>query len=141
MLRYRPSRPLVSATVGVLVALVFYVSLAASVALWAVVVAAAVSGVGVEVFSVLWASALQHYIPAERLSRVAAYDSLGSFAFIPLGLIAAGPLATALGGIHPALWAMVAIMGVPSVLVLLVPDLWRLGPPKQLPEPELAVLP
>jgi hypothetical protein len=38
-------------------------------------------------------------------------------------------------------WAMVAIMGVPSVLVLLVPDIWRLGPPKQLPEPELAVLP
>jgi hypothetical protein len=56
MLRNRPSRPLVSATVGVLVALVFYVSLAASVPLWAVVVAATISGVGVEVFSVLWAS-------------------------------------------------------------------------------------
>jgi MFS family permease len=141
MLRYRPSRPLVSATIGVLVALVFYVSLAAGIALWAVAVAAVVSGVGVEVFSVLWESALQHYIPAERLSRVAAYDSLGSFAFIPLGLIAAGPLATAVGGLHPALWAMVGIMGLPTVLVLLVPDIWRLGPPRQLPEPELAVLP
>jgi MFS family permease len=136
MLRYRPNRPLVSATVGVLVALVFYVSLASSAELWLVVVAAAVSGIGVEVFSVLWSSALQHYIPPERLSRVAAYDSLGSFAFIPLGLIAAGPLATALGGVHNALWASVAIMGVPTLLVLAVPDIWRLRAPTARAEPD-----
>jgi MFS family permease len=135
MLRYRPNRPLVSATVAVLVALVFFISLAASVALWVVIVAAAVAGIGVEVFSVLWASALQHHIPAERLSRVAAYDSLGSFAFIPVGLALAGPAVTAFGGVHNALWAAVAVMGVPTLLVLAVPDIWRLGPPAQLPEP------
>jgi MFS family permease len=129
MLRYRPARPLVSATVAVLVGLVFFASLAASVALWVVIVAAAVSGLCVEIFSVLWASSLQHHIPAERLSRVAAYDSLGSFAFIPIGLVLAGPAVTAFGGVHHALWAAVAIMGVPTVLVLAVPDIWRLGPP------------
>jgi MFS family permease len=134
MLRYRPRRPLVSATVGVLVGLVFFVSFAASVALWAVIVAAAVSGVGVEVFSVLWASALQHHIPAARLSRVAAYDSLGSFAFIPVGLALAGPAVTVFGGVHNALWAAIAIMGVPTLLVLVVPDIWRLGPPATAPE-------
>jgi MFS family permease len=115
------------ATVAVLVGLVFFVSLAASFALWAVIVAAVVAGVGIEVFAVLWASALQHYIPADKLSRVAAYDSLGSFAFIPVGLALAGPAVTVFGGVHPALWAAVAVMGVPTVLVLAVPDIWRLG--------------
>jgi MFS family permease len=141
MLRYRPPRPLVSATVAVLVGLVFFVALAASVALWVVIVAAAVAGVGVEVFSVLWASALQHYIPAERLSRVAAYDSLGSFAFIPVGLALAGPAVTAFGGVHNALWAAVAIMGVPTMLVLAVPDIWRLGPATAAPELDVVPVP
>jgi MFS family permease len=127
MLRYRPARPLVSATMSIFLSLSFFVLLAVAAPLWAISVAAAASGIGIEVFSVLWASALQHYIPPARLSRVSAYDSLGSIAFTPIGLALAGPLATALGGVHRAMWAAVVVAAVPTALVLLVPDIWRIG--------------
>jgi MFS family permease len=132
MLRYRPARPMVSATFGVLVGLAMFSLLAVAAPLWAIVVAAAGAGIGVEVFSVLWASALQQHIPASRLSRVAAYDTLGSIAFSPVGLAIAGPVAGSFGGVHHAMWAVVAAIGVPSLLVLGVPDIWRL---RRQPEP------
>jgi MFS family permease len=127
MLRYRPARPMVSATLGVLIGLSLFSLLAVAAPLWAIVVAAGGTGIGIEVFSVLWASALQQHIPAGTLSRVAAYDTLGSIAFSPIGLAIAGPIAIALGGVHHAMWGVVATIGVPTVLVLAVPDIWRLG--------------
>jgi MFS family permease len=126
MLRYKPTRPLVTATVAILVALTLFVLLAAGAPLWTVVSAGAVTGVGIEVFSVLWATALQQHIPAALLARVSAYDSLGSIAFTPIGLALAGPVSTALGGVHPAMWAAVVLAAVPTALVLAVPDIWRL---------------
>jgi MFS family permease len=126
MLRYKPNRPLVSATLGVLVCLALFSLLAVAAPLWTVVIAAAATGVGIEVFSVLWASALQQHIPAARLARVSAYDLLGSIAFSPVGLALAGPVASAVGGVHHAMWVVVATVGVPTVLILAVPDVWRL---------------
>jgi hypothetical protein len=90
------------------------------------VVAAAVSGASLEIFDVLWESALQTHIPPDRLSRVSSYDSLGSFVFTPLGSGLAGPLAIALGSVHSATWLMVGAMAAPTFAVLLVPDVWRL---------------
>jgi hypothetical protein len=133
MLRYRPARPLVAATLAIILSITFFALLAAGAPLWAVAPTAALSGVGVEVFEILWASALQRYIPADRLSRVSAYDALGSLAFVPVGYAIAGPLASGLGGVHPALWAVVGAMTVPTLLILLVPDIWRLG---TTPEPD-----
>lgn len=56
-----------------------------------------VGGVATEQFEVAWDAGLQHHVPADRLARVYSYDALGSFAAIPLGQIAAGPLAAAFG--------------------------------------------
>ncbi|GAA4157517.1 MFS transporter [Gryllotalpicola daejeonensis] len=56
-----------------------------------------VGGLATEQFEVAWDAGLQHHVPADRLARVYSYDALGSFAAIPLGQIAAGPLATAFG--------------------------------------------
>ena len=42
-------------------------------------------------------TALQEQIPPELLSRVSAYDALGSYALGPVGTILAGPLALAVG--------------------------------------------
>ena len=77
-----------------------------------------VSGLAVAVFSVAWETALQEHIPGRLLSRVAAYDSLGSFVGIPLGTIAFGLLAShhdpgrvaVLGGIAYAAIAMLALL-------------------------------
>jgi hypothetical protein len=65
----------------------------------AVVVAAAafVMGVGIEIFAVCWDTTMQQQIPGNMLSRVYAYDMLGSVALIPVGFAVAGPIADAIG--------------------------------------------
>ncbi|GAA1083693.1 MFS transporter [Nocardiopsis metallicus] len=54
-------------------------------------------GVAVEQFSVAWEVSVQENIPPERLSRVYSYDALGSFVAMPVGQIAIGPVAKAIG--------------------------------------------
>lgn len=44
-----------------------------------------------------WETALAHHIPPHALSRVSAWDWMGSLALLPLGYALAGPLAAALG--------------------------------------------
>jgi MFS family permease len=81
-----------------------------------------IAGVSLEIFSILWAMAIQQNVPQEKLSRVSAYDALGSIVFIPLGLSLAGPVADAVG-LTNALWgagllgtaATVAALGVRDV--------------------------
>jgi MFS family permease len=55
------------------------------------------AGAGMEVFGIGWTTALQEHVPEEVLSRVFAYDALGSFVAIPVGQLLAGPLAQWLG--------------------------------------------
>ena len=63
----------------------------------AVAAAAFVSGVGLEVFAVCWDTTMQQQIPEQMLSRLYAYDALGSICLVPLGLAVIGPLADAIG--------------------------------------------
>ena len=60
-------------------------------------VAAFVAGLGIETFGVAWDVAMQSNIPADRLSRVYAYDWFGSLVFIPVGLALAGPVSALVG--------------------------------------------
>jgi hypothetical protein len=69
--------------------------------------------------------ALQQHIPLDKLSRVSAYDALGSFVFIPLGLTVAGPLAEAVGLTH-ALWIAAAVVTGASVGALSVREVREL---------------
>jgi predicted MFS family arabinose efflux permease len=62
-----------------------------------------IAGVSLEIFSILWAMAMQQNVPQDKLSRVSAYDALGSIVFVPLGLSLAGPVADAVG-LTNALW-------------------------------------
>ena len=96
-LRIRPGRPLVAAVLGMLLCGPLFVLLALTAPLPLIMAAAVVAGVGIEVFGVLWDTALQQHIPRERLSRVAAWDQLGSFVAIPIGLTIVGPISAALG--------------------------------------------
>ena len=112
-LRWRPQRPL-------LVSVLFLLPTAAEIACYAAVretalIAAVgfVAGLGLEVFGVNWITALQQHVPRQVLSRVSSYDALGSFVFIPLGLVIAGPLAAQLG-VTETLWLFLAI-GVASI--------------------------
>jgi hypothetical protein len=76
-----------------------------------------VAGVGGQLFSVLWNTALHTRVAPEALSRVSAYDVLGSIALAPLGEAAAGPLVEALGA-GPTLWLGAACIVAPTAAVL-----------------------
>ena len=122
MLRVRPGRPLLVAVAGLL----FYglpCALLAVEAQTAVIATAAfLAGVGLEIFGVLWDTALQEHVPRDRLSRVSAYDALGSFVAIPIGLTLAGPIAEAVGR-RETLVASALIVTATCLLQFLVPDI------------------
>jgi MFS family permease len=97
LLRFRPRRPLLVGCLALIPAAGFLFILATVHWTPAVCLAAFVGGIGLELFNVFWVTALQQHVPARVLSRVSSYDSLGSFVFIPLGLVLAGPAAAAFG--------------------------------------------
>ncbi|MEM1435545.1 MAG: MFS transporter [Pseudomonadota bacterium] len=90
-----------------------------------VAAAAFIGGVAGQIFAVLWYTTLQTEIPASMLSRVSAYDHLGSIALAPLGLVVGGVLYEAIGYRPTMLLAAAAII-VPTALVLLVPGVRQL---------------
>jgi MFS family permease len=138
MLRLRPRRLLLVATLGFLLTSPVMFGLGVPVPLAAVVVLAFVAGLGTETFGVLWDTSMQQEIPQDRLSRVYSYDALGSAALIPLGLAIAGPAADAFGT-KATLFAAGTISLTATLAVLLVPEvrtLRRRGP-VELPEPAL----
>ena len=56
-----------------------------------------VVGLGFGLFDTIWNSTVQHRIPAERVSRVSAWDWMGSLAGMPLGFALAGVLTETVG--------------------------------------------
>jgi len=121
MLRFRPRRILQAATLGMLLTIPFLLALAVPLPLVGVVAAAGLAGIGMEIFGILWDTAMQQEIPQEKLSRVSSYDALGSFVLIPLGLAAAGPIAEAIGT-RPTILGAAAISLTTTLAVLLVRD-------------------
>jgi MFS family permease len=118
VLRLRPERPLLAATLGFLLTVPFPLTLAIPASLAVVVAASALAGVGIEIFSVLWDSTLQQEIAVEKLSRVSSYDALGSFVLTPLGLAAAGPVAQAAGTRETMLGAAALSLGATLAVLL-----------------------
>jgi MFS family permease len=55
------------------------------------------AGIAFSMFLVWWETALVQHIPASALSRVSAYDWMGSLALLPLGYALSGTFAGALG--------------------------------------------
>lgn len=83
------------------------------------------AGAGIEVFGISWQTAIHEHVPEDHLSRVAAYDSLGSFVGIPLGQLAFGPLAAAFGTHQVLVWSGVAFMAIIAA-TLAVPEVRQL---------------
>jgi MFS family permease len=121
MLRWRPERPLLVATLAVLLMALPVVLLAIPAPAVAIAAGALVSGVGVDIFAVLWNTTLHERVPPEKLSRVSSYDALGSLVFSPVGMAVAGPLAAAIGTAETLVGAAGVIIA-STLLVLLVDD-------------------
>jgi MFS family permease len=96
-LRWRPTRPLRD---GMLLTLAWPVQsglFALAMPLPVVVFFAFGTGFGFSLLMIWWETALARHIPPGALSRVSAWDWMGSLALLPVGYLVAGPLADAFG--------------------------------------------
>ncbi len=113
--RVNPRRPMVFGMLVTLALPLFMLVLAAQSPLIIVAISAFILGIALDVFYVVWITALQRKVPRDSLSRVTSYDAMGSLMFGPIGLALAGPLISGAGatiafGIAGAL-ALAAIVG------------------------------
>jgi MFS family permease len=119
-LRMRPRRPLAAGfTTWTFCALPLF---ALAPPLPAVVVATlyGVGLAGIAYGNALWQTTLQARIPPEVLSRVSSYDWLISFIFMPIGFVAFGPIAKAVG-IGTTLFISGLALAVANLVVAVLP--------------------
>src|SRR6478752_61397 len=123
--RVRARRPILATVLVTLVSALPMASLGFGAPLWVSAGAMFLCGVAADVCAVLWVSTIQREVPMEAMSRVSAYDLFGSLAFAPLGLLVAGPLATAIEAAH-ALQLCAGIVVVATLVALCSPSVRRL---------------
>ena len=121
LLRIKPRRLLLTATLGFLLTIPFLLGLAGPLPVIGLILLAALAGIGSETFGIMWDTTMQQEIPQEKLSRVYSYDALGSWVLIPLGLAVAGPAAEVFGTRETILGAA-AISLTATLAVLFVRD-------------------
>ncbi len=109
-LRWRPRRDLFIGVMLVAVCAVPIYLLSQNVSTAWLLAAFFLAGVSFGLFGVAWAQSLQTHIPPERLARVYAYDAMGSFIAIPVGELAAGPLATHFGSSNVLIASAIAVV-------------------------------
>jgi MFS family permease len=95
--KWRPQRPLRAGLMLIIVWPLQDIVFALSSPLAVVLPFAFATGFGFSLFGVWWETALARHIPPHAISRVSAYDWMGSLALLPLGFVIAGPLAGAFG--------------------------------------------
>ncbi len=123
--RLSPARPLLVAALGASVFALPLALLALAAPVPLIALASLITGAGLMLAEALWTTTLQRHIPPESISRVVAYDLVGSMALQPAGLAAWGPIAAALG-LSPALWLAFALQTVAALSLLGVRQVRRL---------------
>lgn len=104
--------------------------------------AVVVAGAGLAVSMTAWSGLVQERIPADRLSRVLSWSTLGQLVPVPAGYLAAGPLA-GMFGVRRVLAAGAVVVAVAVVVPLLMRQVraLTLAPSPVLPAEELATAP
>jgi MFS family permease len=97
VLRLRPRRPIFAGVSACALGAVPSALLGIPAPTWLIALSTFIAGGGVLIFNTLWETTLQQHIPPEALSRVSAYDWLGSFIANPIGLALVGPIAAGVG--------------------------------------------
>jgi MFS family permease len=96
-MRMRVRRLLAFGVVAVAGGALLPAAMALAPRLGVLVVCAFLAGVAIEQFGIAWDTTMQEYVPADKLARVYSYDMLGSVVAVPIGQVAAGPAAHAIG--------------------------------------------
>lgn len=95
--RWRPQRPMRAGMLGAVLWPGSIAAYALGLPLAVLYPVMAMAGAGIGLFVVWWETALAQRIPPHVLSRVTAWDWMGSLALLPLGYLLAGPAADAFG--------------------------------------------
>jgi MFS family permease len=124
-LRWRPRHPIRFAMAWAALWPPSFALFALGPPLWALVPLFVLVGFGFSLFDVAWDTAIAERIPPHAISRVSAFDWMGSLALLPLGFLLAGPLAATFGAeevlvVGGLLGFAVAVAG------LAMPGVWRL---------------
>ncbi|HEX7527096.1 MAG TPA: MFS transporter [Gaiellaceae bacterium] len=118
--RFRPHRPLTACFISSTLIALPIAALAGPLPMPAIA-ASWLVGFGAIVFAnTYWETTLQRNIPEHVFSRVRSYDILVSFVFMPIGMIAFGPIAQAVG-FTPTLLGAAAVAVVTNIAVAVVP--------------------
>ncbi|MFC1413975.1 MFS transporter [Streptacidiphilus sp. N1-12] len=113
---WEPRRPLPVSVSYLLGCAAPLLALALQQPFWVVLLATLVGGFCTEQHGVYWDTLLQQHLPQRILSRVYAYDQLGSELFTPVGYFFGGAVVASMG-LLPSLWICVGLIAVPTVLV------------------------
>jgi MFS family permease len=93
--RWRPRHPMRAAFLVIATWPLMVIAFAVGAPLALVIPLAVATGTGFALFDVFWNTTMAEQIPPHALSRASAYEWMGSLALLPLGYLAAGPLAEA----------------------------------------------
>jgi MFS family permease len=127
-IRVRPARPLVWCVLAAVPLSLQSLTLALLAPVWVIACAAFIAGAGLSVHLTLWFTVFQQQVPSHAQSRVASYDTLGSFVLMPLGYVIVGPLSDVIG-VPATLWCAVAVMWATWAGILALPSVWRIRRP------------
>jgi MFS family permease len=124
-LRWRPDRILAAACLGSATMVLPIAALALRVPAPLLLASSFLAGIGLDIFNVCWATALQQNVPGELMGRISSFDMLGGLAFVPVGQLLAGPVAGRFGIVATQGWSALVI-GVLTLSVVAVPAIWNL---------------
>ena len=124
-IRFRPDRPMVACVLAAMLISLQALSLALGAPTWLIAVAAFFGGLGLAVHLTLWFTVFQQQVPERAQSRVASYDTLGSFVLIPVGTALVGPVAEAIG-LTETLWICLIVMWASWLAILALPSVWAI---------------
>jgi len=121
-LSWTPKRPLLVAMSVILLWTIPTLLLASLAPVILIAVGMSLAGASMALFMALWETTLQIHIPSEFRSRLSAYDLLGSYGLMPVGLPLAGYVQNSVGasvGLRVGACLVVVVIGsliaVPSV--------------------------
>ena len=119
-LRIKSRRPLFFGVICTAVVGLPALALSVPMPVFVIAIATFLTGVGLDFDSIAWDTALQLHVPRKALSRVSAYDWLGSMVATPIGLAVAGSVLAAVGARTALIYSAIIM-----VLVTLSPLLLR----------------
>ena len=96
-------------------------AMAALLPLPLICLAAVALGISLEIMMVQWTVTMVRHVPPDLLARVSSYDILGSVSAMPLGALAAGPIAAAVG-VSVTQYGAAALIVIASALTMLAPE-------------------